>query len=160
MWQLFRSSFFASLVLISITVGCNVQPTPPPIDVSQVELDADFASEIQSAQTVLVKFGATWCGPCVRLDNELNELSGSLNADAKIIKIDVDQNRELAATFQVGAIPHMILFKDGRAVDQKVGYLSANAVAQWMGQPFKGVASANKTLAPAAVQNNPFVSAQ
>jgi len=156
MWQLLRSAFFACLVLVSIAVGCNVQPTPPPVDLSQVELDADFASQIQSAPTVLVKFGATWCGPCVRLDNELTALSGSLNADAKIIKIDVDQDRELAATFQVGAIPHMILFKDGRAVDQKVGYRSANEVAQWMGQPFKPVASADKTLAPAAIQNNPF----
>jgi len=159
MWQLSRRSFFASLVLISVAVGCNVQPTPPPVDVSQDELDPDFASEIRSAPTVLVKFGATWCGPCVRLDNELKELSGFLNADAKIIKIDVDQDRELAATFQVGAIPHMILFKDGRAVDQKVGYLSANEVAQWMGQTSKGVASPGKTFAPAAIQSNPFASA-
>lgn len=159
MWQLSRISFFGCLVMISIAVGCNLQPTPPPVDVSQVELDTDFASEIRSAPTVLVKFGATWCGPCVRMDKELEQLSGSLNADAKIIKIDVDQDRELAATFQVGSIPHMILFKDGHAVDQKVGYLSANEVARWMGQPFKAVASAAKTFAPAAIQSNPLASA-
>jgi len=160
MWQLFRSSFLPSLVLILIAVGCSVQPTPPPVDVSTVELDADFSTEIHSAETVLVKFGATWCGPCVKLDNELEELSGSLNANSKIIKIDIDENRQLAATFQVGAIPHMILFKGGKAVDQKVGYHSADEVAQWMAQSFNGVASAAKPLGSATIQSNPFVSAR
>lgn len=160
MWQLFRSKFIFSLLLIPIAAGCNMQPAPPPIDVSQVELDAGFASDIQSAPTVLVKFGATWCGPCVRLDGELESLSASLGADAKIITIDVEENRAIADTFQVGAIPHMILFKDGKAVDQKIGYHSAEEVAQWMGQTYKGSGSVTKASGPAAIQGNPFVSAE
>lgn len=153
MWRLFRHASVLTLLLVLVAVGCNMQPAPPPIDVSQVELDDDFANEIQSVPTVLVKFGATWCGPCVRLDKELETLSATLGNDAKIIVIDIEDNQKLAATFQVGPIPHMVLFKDGKAVDQKVGYHSADEVAQWMGISSSGVASS-------AIQTNPFVSAE
>jgi len=153
MWRLFRHASVLTLLLILVAVGCNMQPTPPPIDVSQVELDDDFANEIQSVPTVLVKFGATWCGPCVRLDKELEALSATLGNDAKIIVIDIEDNQKLAATFQVGPIPHMVLFKDGKAVDQKVGYHSADEVAQWMGVSSSAVASS-------AIHTNPFVSAE
>lgn len=135
MWQFYPRPFLLTLLLIPIAIGCNVQPTPPPVDVAEVEadLDSDFADEIRSVPTVLVKFGATWCGPCVRLDKELKSLASTLGDDAKIITIDTDQNRKLTETFQVGGIPHMILFKDGKAVDQKIGYHSADQVSQWMG---------------------------
>ncbi len=159
MWQFFRRSSVRTLLLVSIAVGCNVQPTPPPVDVAEVEseLDSGFANEIQSAPTVLVKFGASWCGPCVKLDKELKGLEAALGDNAKIVTIDIDDNRKLAATFNVGAIPHMILFKDGKAVDQKVGYRSADEVADWMGLASNRSAASS---APAAIQSNPFVSVQ
>lgn len=159
MWQFFQRSSVLTLLLVSIAVGCNVEPTPPPVDVAKVEseLDSGFASEIQSAPIVLVKFGASWCGPCVKLDKELKGLEATLGDNAKIVTIDIDDNRKLAATFNVGAIPHMILFKDGKAVDQKVGYHSADEVADWMGLAQNRSAASS---APAAIQSNPFVSAQ
>jgi thioredoxin 1 len=157
MWQFNKPSSTCTLLAIFVIAvgiaGCNVQPTPPPIDISAVDLDDDFVNQIQSVPTVLVKFGATWCGPCVRLDKELEGLSATLGSDAKIIVIDVEENRNLATTFQVGAIPHMVLFKGGKAVDQKVGYHSADEVADWMGITTSGAAST-------AIQTNPFVSAQ
>jgi thioredoxin 1 len=160
MWQFLQRPSLLTLLLIVIAVGCNVQPMPPPVDVAEIEsdLDTDFAIQIQSAPTVLVKFGATWCGPCVKLDKELSGLAATLGDDAKIIKVDTDENRELAAMFQVGPIPHMILFKNGKAVDQKVGYHSADEVAQWMGLASNGVAANPTSLGPAAIRNNPFAS--
>jgi thioredoxin 1 len=160
MWQFFQKPSVFAILLISIAIGCNLQPTPPPVDVAEVgaELDSDFANEIQSAPTVLVKFGATWCGPCVRLDKELEGLAATLGDNAKIIKIDTDENSQLAATFKVGSIPHMILFKNGKAVDQKVGYLSADEVSQWMGLSSDGVSAQVPPLGPTAIRSNPFAS--
>jgi thioredoxin 1 len=162
MWQFLQKPSLLPLLLVAIAVGCNVQPTPPPVDVAEIEsdLDADFANQIQSAPTVLVKFGATWCGPCVKLDKELNGLAATLGDEAKIIKIDTDQDRALAAMFQVGPIPHMILFKNGKAVDQKVGYHSADEVAQWMGLSSNGLTANPTALGPAAIRDNPFASAE
>ncbi len=161
MWHFFQKSSVRVLLLVSIAVGCNVQPTPPPVDVAEIEadLDPDFANELQSAQTVLVKFGATWCGPCVRLDKELEGLQSSLGDNAKIISVDIDKNRKLAKAFDVGAIPHMILFRDGKSVDQKVGYRSGDEVAKWMGLSPGDVAAIVNTSRPGTIQSNPFASA-
>jgi len=92
----------------------------------------------------------------VRLDKELKGLEDSLGDYAKIITVDIDDNRKLAATFKVGAIPHMILFKDGKAIDQKVGYRSADEVSKWMGLKPNGVAASATSLGPAVIQSNPF----
>lgn len=151
MWQSFRIPTGCVLLLLAAVIGCSSQPLPPPVDVSEADLDDSFAYEIQSVPIVLVKFGATWCGPCLRLDKELKDLSASLGHNAKVITVDIDENRKLASTFGVGPIPHMILFKDGKAVDQKVGYHTATEVAQWM-----GVLPGN--AGSATVRENPFVS--
>jgi thioredoxin 1 len=160
MWQFFRRLAVVALLLISTAIGCSVQPPPPPVDVAEVEaeLESDFAVAIQNTPTVLVKFGASWCGPCVRLDKELENLKASLDSDTKIISVDIDKDRKLASTFEVGAIPHMILFKAGKAVDQKIGYHSAEEVADWMGVQTGRISSSSGSLGPARIQSNPFVS--
>jgi thioredoxin 1 len=152
MWQFLIKPTGFVLLLLATVIGCGSQPLPPPVDVSDADLDDPFAFEIQSVPIVLVKFGATWCGPCLRLDRELKDLSASLGLNAKIVTVDIDENRKLASTFGVGPIPHMILFKDGKAVDQKVGYHTATEVAQWMGV-------LPSSAGPGTVQGNPFVSA-
>ncbi len=110
--------------------------SPDTIDMPpQVSLPEDLSATAASVDTLLVKFGAEWCPPCRRLDTELERIDADAAGNAKIILVDVDHDRVWADAFNVRGIPHMVLFKNGQPVDQKIGYRSAEDVAAWMGLP-------------------------
>jgi len=79
---------------------------------------------------VLVDFFATWCGPCKMIAPILEKLQTQYEGRAAIYKVDVDQSNALAAKFGVQAIPTMILFKDGQAVSQHVGFAGAPQIEE------------------------------
>lgn len=84
--------------------------------------DNTFEAEVlQSSHPVLVDFWATWCGPCKAMAPKLEEISASYEGKVKIMKMDVDQNREIPARFGIRGIPTLILFKNGKMLDQVVG---------------------------------------
>ena len=84
--------------------------------------DANFDTEaMQSSQPVLVDFWAEWCGPCRALAPTIDELAGDYEGRAKIGKVDVDSNREVAAKFQIMSIPTIVIMKDGEVVKKVVG---------------------------------------
>ncbi len=72
---------------------------------------------------VLVDFFADWCGPCKMIAPLLTELSSELEGTAEIVKVNVDEEGTLAQRFDVMSIPTLILFKDGKPVGRKTGFL-------------------------------------
>ena len=76
---------------------------------------------LQSDVPVLVDFWATWCGPCKAIAPVLDKLSGEYANKARIVKIDVDQNPNLAAQYGIRSIPTLFVFKNGEKVDATMG---------------------------------------
>ncbi|WGU96504.1 thioredoxin [Paenibacillus dendritiformis] len=85
--------------------------------------DATFHKELQAGLT-LVNFWAPWCGPCRMFAPILEAYDAIGNDDVKLLKVNVDENAETAAHFGIMGIPATILFKNGEAVDKKVGVMS------------------------------------
>lgn len=92
--------------------------------------EANFAEETREG-LVLVDFFATWCGPCRMLEPVLEDLLND-NPDLKLVKVDVDQSRNLAMDYQVMSVPTLVLFKDGKVVDTKTGYLPKEMLEAWI----------------------------
>ena len=82
--------------------------------------DDQFQTTVAQGVT-LVDFWAPWCGPCRMIAPILDELAGELKEKARIVKINVDENPLVAGQFGVMSIPTLLLFKDGKKVDQKIG---------------------------------------
>jgi len=82
--------------------------------------DANFERDI-SAGVVLVDFWAEWCGPCQVMIPRLGELATAMGETAKIMKMNVDENPQTPQKFRIMSIPTMIVFKDGKPVEQLVG---------------------------------------
>ena len=84
--------------------------------------DAGFQSDvINSQQPVLVDFWAPWCGPCKLLGPTIEELATTYSGRAKIGKVNIDDNQDVASEYGVSSIPTVILFKGGQIVDRFVG---------------------------------------
>lgn len=89
-----------------------------PIDVTQ----ATFKSEVVDSDIpVVVDFWAEWCGPCQQLSPIIDEIAEEMGGQIKVAKVNLDEERELGALFQVLSIPTVLLFKGGQKVDEFVG---------------------------------------
>jgi thioredoxin len=94
--------------------------------------DASFATDVidaSSAKLVLVDAWAEWCGPCRMLAPVLDQLAAESKGRYKIAKLNVDENPRTAAQFNIRSIPTLLLFKDGKLVDQIIGVLPKQAIA-------------------------------
>ena len=84
--------------------------------------DSQFENEVLKADVpVLVDFWAPWCGPCKSIAPILEELAQEYGDRVKIVKVNVDDNREYASRYNVRGIPNLILFKNGESQEQIVG---------------------------------------
>lgn len=89
------------------------------------ELDNEiFDSEINTSVPVIVDFWAPWCGPCKAIAPILENLATELGDKAKICKVNVDENKEIAERFKIQAIPTLLIFKDNEIADTVVGLTS------------------------------------
>lgn len=99
------------------------------MSVSHLNKDNFKTEVLDNSGTVFVDFYAEWCGPCKMTSPIIEELAQQMN-NVKFVKINVDQNPELASTYSVFSIPTVVIFKKGQPVSQFVGALSKEGFLQ------------------------------
>jgi thioredoxin 1 len=93
--------------------------------------DGNWQKEVlESAEPVLVDFWADWCPPCRMIASSIDTVATSFAGRAKVGKLNVDENPTLAASYGVRSIPTLLVFKDGKVVDQRVGALPGGQIAE------------------------------
>jgi thioredoxin 1 len=96
------------------------------------KITEDHFKETIKKGITLVDFYADWCGPCRMLTPHLEKVSGELQGQASIVKLDVDHAQGITSTYQVTSVPTLILFRDGDEVGRLVGVRDAKAIKDFI----------------------------
>ena len=85
----------------------------------------NFEQEVlKSSIPVVIDVFATWCGPCVQMTPIFDELAKELSDKYKLVKINIDEERDLAIKYNVSSIPTFLFIKDGEVVSKEMGYMT------------------------------------
>ena len=97
-------------------------------NVKKVTTDTFRKDVIESDKPVVVDFWAEWCGPCKKLAPILEEVAEELDGQVTVAKVNVDEERNLGAMFQIMSIPNVLIFNHGEKVDEFVGLRSKDDI--------------------------------
>lgn len=100
---------------------------------STIQLNnGNFEEEvIKSEMPVLVDFWAAWCGPCQMLAPTIDELAAELT-EAKVCKVNVDENPELASRYKIMTIPSLLVFRNGEVVNRSIGVKTKKEIKEFI----------------------------
>ena len=95
--------------------------------------DKDFDSDISSSKLItIVDFWAEWCGPCKQIGPILEEISDEKSDLVKILKINIDENPITPQKYGVRGIPTLMIFREGKLLDTKIGSLPKSSLENWI----------------------------
>ncbi len=94
--------------------------------------DKNLNSSISSSQTVLVKFGATWCPPCKALAPTLEKVAEERKSSVSIYEVDIDDSPASSQTLKIQSVPTMILYHNGLEISRKSGNVPKTALDSWI----------------------------
>ncbi len=78
----------------------------------------------------LVDFYADWCGPCKMIAPHIEDVASRYDGKAKVFKVNIDEQRELATKYGIRSIPTLLFFKDGEVAEQRVGFQNADSISE------------------------------
>ena len=99
---------------------------------TNITSDSTFQDDISSqSKLVLVDFWAEWCGPCKQISPILEEIANE-KENLNILKLNIDENPATPQKYNVRGIPTLMLFKDGKLIDTKIGSLPKSSLEDWI----------------------------
>ena len=101
----------------------------PETNIIEITSKAEFDEAVKSEKLTIVDFWAVWCGPCRVLKPLLHKIAGD-HPEIELLTVDVDQNQELAAEYDINSIPAVFMFKNGQIVDSFVGFIPENEILE------------------------------
>ncbi len=110
-------------------------PSPPPGPVAATV--ATFGPLVAESPHAVVDFWAEWCGPCRQLSPTLDALAAEFQGAIRVLKVNVDREPDLAARFEVQAIPTLLLLEHGRPIDRIVGALPTASLRERLVRSFR-----------------------
>lgn len=121
-------------VLLLTWVGCAVAQDEAAAESDAVKhlVDAAKFAEWTADGSVLVDFYADWCGPCRKMSPALSAFATEQAGKVSVVKVNVDRYPDLSQKYKVGSIPYLVLFKDGKVVDTRVGMQSLAQLRSWV----------------------------
>jgi len=94
----------------------------------EINDDAFDAEVMQSGKVTVVDFWAPWCGPCRKLGPVIEEVADEMADKIKVVSLNIDENLKVAKEYAISAVPTVMIFKGGQAVERMVGLMQKSAL--------------------------------